>query len=110
MSIKEGQRIKGYSRQILKYCDVNNIDVPVGFHNRNTSKLALIELGDKVKKLIALTFDYDGEAISFLDKEEHKKRKYKILNFKNCTEYKYKGESRLEKFQPFEGYREYYKF
>ncbi len=77
-SIREGDRVKNYTDQILKYCEVNRVEIPDRFRELPyTNKYAIVLDSNR---LHPETYSYDTEIHRVI--EEHQLQSYQILKEK----------------------------
>jgi hypothetical protein len=86
-----------YRERILAYCEKNNVVVPHDFDiTKSSEKYALIDITEEPHTLVSRSTYLENEIITFLQKEPHKGRQYRILDFKRCCELHLNGSKRLK--------------
>lgn len=88
-----------YSDRIRGYCEVNGIDVPIGFQRSGANRYAIIDLSGS-PKLIARTWFNQADVIYYIEHLAGDGPR-RILDFKDGVKLLYTGGARLRRGERF---------
>ncbi len=86
--IYPGKRRVSYRHRMIKFCEVNDINIEKGFDDVELSKIALIDISIEQRPLLLkVTFNREKSAYEYLLEINKHPSNYRVLNFKTGKEY-----------------------
>jgi len=85
-----------YIDRITQYCELEGVDIPLGFGRNSPSRFVAIDLDKAPPRLIALTWFKHADLVHYL-RTNGKGRRFRLLDFKDREELIFEGQGSLEK-------------